>query len=114
MYWSLVETGGEGDHYWRKYWLFDWTVKMSVGHGYRSSHKPREIFAPDLTRDGSMDDYCSAILNDLAELCMNGNMPGDGTGERSIAAMGQSVAYRYRSSPGTSEMFIGTFFVDGV
>ncbi|MBZ4416129.1 hypothetical protein [Myxococcus sp. RHSTA-1-4] len=112
-YWSLHSSGGEGDGYWREYTLFEWQVRMSLGHGYRPNHLPREVFAPDLTRDGSMDEFADAILGDISEMYLAGTLPAHGTnGERSIMVGGSSVLYRYRVDPGTDRFYIGTFFVN--
>lgn len=112
--WSLHSSGGEGDHYWREYTLFEWQVRISVGHGYRPNHRPNEVFAPDLTRDGRMDDFANAILGDISDMYLAESLPDRGSsGERNVIVGGSSVAYRYRVDPANDRFYVGTFFVHG-
>ncbi|NMO17605.1 hypothetical protein HPC49_18315 [Pyxidicoccus fallax] len=111
--WSFYSQGGEGDGLWHEYTLFEWQVRMSIGHGYRPNHLPREVFAPDLTRDGTMDNFADAILEDISEMYLADALPAHGTnGERSVNVGGSSITYRYRVDPSENRFYIGTFFVN--
>ena len=108
---------GQRDQYRRTYKIqeddgTEWTVAVSSGHGYRVSHlgNPSELFGPDITQAGSMDEIEEAILADLDD-----NVVGDatitGTGRRRVSVGSEVIQFDYNVNRAGHHIGVGSYYI---
>jgi hypothetical protein len=107
------------DQYRRTYIIDDdsqpgtqWTVAVSSGHGYRSSHlhNASELFGPDITQAGSMDEIEEAILADLDDNVV-ATPAIVGPGRRRVAVGSETVQYDYNVNRAGRHIGVGSYYI---